>query len=136
MVFTTHILAMDTVGGDQRGELPPSPRSYRNTPLTPPYIALQEEKGKMQERKHVVEDEDDNLPLLHTISPESLSRSEYYVGDSTPAALDDNNNNNGLLRRSFESEFTESDSDSMTSISSSSNEDNNNDATRVKTRIE
>ncbi|KAI8146631.1 hypothetical protein BJV82DRAFT_576172 [Fennellomyces sp. T-0311] len=91
--------------------LPPSPRSYRNTSLTPSYT----KESIRQQVKKV--DEDDDVPLIHTVSPKS-SQSEYL--DST----DDHDENamlNADLRRSFD--YTDSENDSSSDYSESESED-------------
>ena len=87
---------------------PPSPRSYRNTPLTPPYM--------QQQKRTLKADEDDNMPLIHTLTPQS-SHSEYL------GLTHDHNGNHMLdadMRRSFD--FSDSENESISSYSSSESE--------------
>ena len=129
----------------QKNKLQPSSRSYRNTPLTPPI--MQESTIRRKPTILKSHEEDDNLPLIHTVvTPTSqntkLSQSEYFNNTATTTTAsrirsqDDESDNAMLeaaLRQSFVSEFTDSETDSIStgSTSEEAEEESDDDEDRV-----
>ncbi|KAI7858302.1 hypothetical protein BDC45DRAFT_565661 [Circinella umbellata] len=127
----------------QKNKLQPCSRSYHNTPLTPPFI----QENTIRRKPTVIKshEEDDNLPLIHhtVVTPTNqhttLSQSEYFTNTATTTTSnirshDDENHNvmlNATLRQSFVSEFTDSETDSISTDNMSEEEESDDNEDRV-----